>query len=155
MYGFRVAHNNISKIVREVTQAIMEESGDEVLSTPTTPQAWQAIAAQFANRWNFHHAVGALDGKHIAIKCPRNGGSLYFNYKKFHSIVLLAMVDADYKFVWVDCGANGSSSDAQVFNGCELKAAVYDNTIGFPDEEPLPGDDKSLPYLLLEMMPLH
>ena len=50
MYGFRVAHNTISKIVCEVTQAIIEEYGDEVLSTPTTPQAWKAIADQFANR---------------------------------------------------------------------------------------------------------
>ncbi len=56
-----------------------------------------------------------MDGKHIAIKCPRGGGSLYFNYKKFHSIVLMALVDTDYKFIWIDVGANGSASDAQIF----------------------------------------
>ena len=149
MYGFRVAHNTISKLVREVTQAIIEEYGDEVLSTPTTSEAWKAIADKFASRWNFHNVVGALDGKHIAIRCPRNGGSLYFNYKKFHSIILMAMVDADYKFVWVDCGANGSSSDAQVFNDCELKGAVYNDTIGFPDDKVLPGDDKPIPYFIV------
>jgi hypothetical protein len=149
MYGFHVAHNTISKIVSEVTQAIIDEYADEVLSIPTTPEEWKAIAAQFANRWNFHHAVGAMDGKHIAIKCPRNGGSLYYNYKKFHSIVLLALVDADYKFVWVDAGANGSASDAQVFNGCELKAAIQHNTIGFPEDDPLPGDDKPIPYFIV------
>jgi hypothetical protein len=114
MYGFRI-----------------EEYADEVMSTPTTEE-WKVLADQFGTRWKFHHAVRAMDGKHIAIKCPRNGGSLCYNYKGFHSIVLLALVDADYKFMWIDAGSNGSASDAQIFNGCELKAAIQDNTVGFP-----------------------
>ena len=43
--------------------------------------------------------MGTLDGKHIAIKCPKNGGSLYYSYKGFRSIVLMKLVDADYKFI--------------------------------------------------------
>ena len=76
------------------------------------------VAAEFSSRWNFHHTLGAVDGKHVAIRCPMNGGSLYlyFNYKGFHSIILLALVDAKYKFQGVDVGTNGSSSDAQIFN---------------------------------------
>ena len=124
-----MAHNTISKIVCEVTEAIIQEYAVEVMSTPTTPEAWKVLADQFGTRWNFHHAIGVVDGKLIAIKCPRNGGSLYYNYKGFHSIVLKALVDADYKFVWIDAGSNGSASDALIFNGCYLKAAIEDNTI--------------------------
>ena len=29
----------------------------------------------------------------------------------FFSLVLLALVDVEYKFLWVDIGSNGSSSD--------------------------------------------
>ncbi len=51
-------------------------------------------------------------------------GSYYFNYKNFHSIVLMALVDGDYKFIWVDVGSNGPSSDAQIFEDCELKHVI-------------------------------
>ena len=59
---------------------------------------------------------GAIDGKHVTIRCPRNGGSLYYNYKGLHSIILFALMNTNYKFIWVDVGINRSSSDAQIFN---------------------------------------
>ncbi len=49
-----------------------------------------------------------------------NAGWYYFNYKNFHSIVLMALVDGDYKFTWVEVGANGISSDAKIFEDCDL-----------------------------------
>jgi hypothetical protein len=42
------------------------------------------------------------------------------NYKGFFSIVLMALVDADYKFLWIDVGSDGSSNDASIYNGSEL-----------------------------------
>jgi hypothetical protein len=61
---------------------------------------------------NFHHALGAIDGKHIAVRACKNRGSLYYNYNGFFSFVMHGLVDADYKFLWVDIEANGSASDA-------------------------------------------
>ena len=53
---------------------------------------------------------------HIVLKAPPNSGTVYHNNKGFYSIILLALVDADYKFLWVDVRANGSTSDCAVYN---------------------------------------
>ena len=107
------------------------------------------IAEQFARRWNFHHAVGALDGNHIAITCPKQAGSNYYNYKQFHSIIFVTLVDAEYKFSWVDVGSMGSTGDANVFNHSELRSCIDDDTIGFPAAEPLAQDDQDMPYFIV------
>ena len=86
----------------------------------TDPEDLKKIEERFRNSWNVPHAVGALDGKHIAIMKPKKSGSEYFNYKGYFSLVLLALVNADYKFLCVNVGASGSSSDAQIFNRSKL-----------------------------------
>jgi hypothetical protein len=148
-YQFRVPHNTISGVVREVTQAIIAEYAEEVVKTPQTAEEWREVAHLFSGRWNFHHALGAIDGKHIALKKPKNSGSLYFNYKGFFSIIMLALVDADYKFLWVEVGTPGSTSDAAVFNDTEFKEAIETGDINFPDAEPLPSDDEDMPYFIV------
>ena len=50
------------------------------------------------------------------IQSPVNSGSLFYNYKSYFSIVLLAVASADYRFVMVDVGAYGSSNDSGVLN---------------------------------------
>ena len=109
----------------------------------------EKIEERFRNRWNVPHAVGALDGKHIAIKKPKRSGSEYFNYKGYFSLVLLALVDADYKFLWVNAGASGSSSDAQIFNRSKLKRRIENGTLRLPPPEPLGPGGPDLHYFLL------
>lgn len=101
-YQFRVAHNTISILVPEVCRAITDVYKNELITCPTSAEEWRPIAEEFKNRWNIPHACGAIDGKHVAIRCPPNSGSLYYNYKGFFSIVLMALVDAKYRFLWVD-----------------------------------------------------
>ena len=41
--------------------------------------------------------LGAVDGMHVASIRPLKSGTIYFNYKKFFSIVLLAVSDTNYQ----------------------------------------------------------
>ena len=109
---FRVGRSTISKFLPEVCRAIQDEFTREYLRCPTTPDEWKELETEFRIRWNVPHALGALDGKHVALTKPKNSGALYHNYKGFFSIVMLALVDGQYKFRWVDVGTAGSCSDA-------------------------------------------
>ena len=137
LYAFRVASPTIEKFVPEVCDAITRAYQDQVMRCPTLPEDWLLVDSVFGQRWNFPHALGALDGRHIPIRCPQGGGSLFRNSKGFHSIVLLALVDGDSRFLWVDMGAVGSTSDAQIFNHTNLRHKIEDGSIGFPDSESL------------------
>ena len=76
-------------------------------------------------------------------------GSAYYNYKGFFSIILLGVVDADYKFLWVNVGARGSTSDAGVFNGSSLKRKIEAESLEMTDPDPLPHDDQDTPYFFV------
>lgn len=89
-----------------------------------------------------------MDGKHIILKRPVNSGSYYFNYKGSFSIVLLAIVDADYKFIYVDVGCNGRISDGGVFRNASISEALEKNMLNIPpDREVAPGF--TLPYVIV------
>ena len=92
---------------------------------------------KFRTRWNVLHAVGALDGKHITMKKPKKSGSDYYNYKGFFSLELLALVNGEYRFLWIDCGSSGSSPNVQIFNRSYLREKIEDDSLGLQAPEPL------------------
>jgi len=61
----------------------------------------------------------------------------------------MALVDADYKFIYVNVGASGAGSDGGVFAETDLKATLEDGSIGLPEAEPLPNDVKCMPYYIV------
>ena len=51
--------------------------------------------------------------------------------------------------MWVDVGINESSSDVQIVSQLQLRAGIIDGTIISPAAEPLPADDRPMPYFLI------
>nr|CAH7714623.1 unnamed protein product [Callosobruchus chinensis]CAH7726808.1 unnamed protein product [Callosobruchus chinensis] len=150
MYLFRVPANTISLIIPEVCQAIYDVLKDEFLKMPTTEPNWDNIADDFMQKWNFPNCVGAIDGKHVNLKAPANSGSLNFNYKHSHSIVLLGLADANYQFTYINVGSAGRNLDGGVYVNSRLSKALENNSINIPQPKPLPGHDAFAlkPYML-------
>ena len=131
-------NNEQRLLILRLSQSNMNEYGDEVVSNPTTAEGWKEIAASYSRGWNFHNVLGALVGMHIRKRSPANGGSQFCDYKRYHSIVLLALVDANHSFTWVQVGAPGAASDTQLWNESTLPDAVFTNSIDISEQEPLP-----------------
>ena len=119
-----------------------------MLQCPSTKTEWKKVADLFQRRWNLPNCLGALDGKHIVIKLPIRSGGEFFNYKHTFSIVLMALVDADYKFLYMNVACNGRVSDGGVFEGCTLQQALARRSSMFPDQAPCPGDERHLSYYI-------
>ena len=75
-------------------------------------------------------------------------GSDYYNYKGFFSLVL-ALVDAEYRFLWIECGSSGSCSDAQIFNRSNLTEKINYSSFGLLAPQPLWEGGPDLHYFLL------
>jgi hypothetical protein len=94
---FRIHHTTIGKIIPEVCGAIWTALSGDYIKCPTTADEWMKVAQRFEDRWQYPRGLGAVDGKHVHVQAFGNSGSTFHNYKHGFSIVLLAVVDADYK----------------------------------------------------------
>ncbi|CAK1591977.1 unnamed protein product [Parnassius mnemosyne] len=144
---YRVSKCSISKFIPEVCDAIYE-SLYEYIKVPASENNWKTISSGFETHWNFPNCCGAIDGKHILILAPPNCGSEYFSYKGSNSIVLMVVVDFNYKFLYINVGAEVSQSDGGIFKNCSISDEFERGLL--PEGLFLLGDDAFplKPYLL-------
>ena len=147
-FNFRIGASTVSKIVAEVVTALWDALQPHHMPIPTKDR-FQCIAEEFNEIWNFPNLLGAIDGKHIRIACPKNSGSMFFNYKKFFSVVLQGVVDAKYKFISIDVGGYGKQSDGGTFHASKLYACLRDKTLEIPEPNFLPGTEVTAPYVFV------
>ena len=142
--------STVAQIVRETCDAIWDVLKDTLMPVPDRA-SWLRISRRFEERWNFPHCIGALDGKHVVIQSPPNSGSLFYNYKGTFSTVLLAMVDAEYRFICVDVGGYGGNSDGGIFANSNLGRALQAGQLGVPAPSLLPSAPElgPVPYVVV------
>jgi hypothetical protein len=73
------------------------------------------LAAEYYREKKFPKCIGAIDGKHVRIRKPFHGGTLYYNYKHYNSIILLVIVDMKYDFLMIDVGSYDKNNDGGAF----------------------------------------
>lgn len=114
-----------------------------------TQQMLLNSAEEYWSKWNLPHCVGAIDSKHIRIKCPWHSGSMYYNYKQFFSIVLQAVADANCKFLTIEVGAYGKQSDGGIFNSSQTYFLLKSNRFNLPALKLLPDSDIQFPFYIV------
>ena len=135
---FQRGASTIPQIVYEVCDSIYQVL-QPIYMSPPSEDDWKQIEHGFNLKWNFPNCIGSLDGKHIMMRCPPNSHSLYYNYKEFFSIVLMALVDADYRFIYIDVGNYGSNGDSGIFKHSSLGEAFTGQLLDIPGPKRLPG----------------
>uniref|UniRef100_A0A1E1WI72 DDE Tnp4 domain-containing protein n=1 Tax=Pectinophora gossypiella TaxID=13191 RepID=A0A1E1WI72_PECGO len=145
---YRISKKTLAKLIKETCGIIWKVLAPTEMAAPNT-ESWKRISEEFKENANFPHCLGALDGKHIRIQCPRNSGSLYFNYKKYNSIVLLALVDSNYLFTVIDVGSYGRENDSAIFQSSILGQKLNEETLDLPEEEELVFGGPKMPYVIV------
>ncbi|KAF2892454.1 hypothetical protein ILUMI_13719 [Ignelater luminosus] len=105
---------------------------------PTSEDDWKNVTEQFYLKWNFPNCLGVLDRRHIKFRPSHSSGSYFFNYKGNHSIVLLGLIDAQYKFLYVNVEVNCRINNGGVFRERFLLQAIANNSVNFPPAKALP-----------------
>jgi hypothetical protein len=112
-------------------------------------EKWLHISQGFQENSDFPNCIGAIDGKHIRIVKPLHSGSLYYNYKSYFSIQLLAICDANYCFIHVDIGDFGKNNDSSIYNNSVFNRKLRAGSLDIPDATFLHGkSNMKMPFVL-------
>lgn len=136
-FDFHVSRKTIPLIVKETCEAIWNGLHHQEMPTPDN-EMWLRKAKEFNEITNYPHCIGAVDGKHVRLQCPPNTGSLYYNFKKFNSIVLMAVCDAKYYFTAIDVGAYGREGDSSIFKNSNFYKRLVSGQLDIPQDQCLP-----------------
>ena len=129
-----LAKSTVCVDVTETCRAIIDTLWDDAVTKyfPTTRDDYKESMAKFGEEWQFPYAFAAADGSHLPITCPHGGTQAmkqYFNFKGFYSIVLMGLVDSEYRFVWPSVGAPGNSHDSTLIQSTELWGRIVEGNV--------------------------
>ena len=95
---FGVGLSTVCIAVHQVCRSIVIQLMPIYIQIPTGDML-KAVQDGFFLKWGFSQCVGAIDGTHIPILAPSENPIDYFNHKGYHSIVMQALVDHNYRFM--------------------------------------------------------
>ena len=98
----------------DVYEAIIDALWETAVENlfPNTKEQYEELTKVVNAEWQFPFAI---DGSHLPIECPIGGVEAmksYYNFKSFYSIVSMALVDAQCRFIWASVGAPGNTHDS-------------------------------------------
>ena len=97
-----------------------------------------------------------VDSKYLTMERPKHIVSLYYNYKGFYSLVLLAICDADYYFKHVDISHSGRRNNSGGLRNSQMEKGFENDTFNIHLPSKIPGIEEDLLFFLVgeEIFPL-
>jgi DDE superfamily endonuclease len=134
-YRFGVGKSTCEKTTEAVYSIIVQHLMQKYVKWPT-PEEQVVISEGFERKRGIPGVIGAVDGSHLPIELVnRKHNSDFFNRKKFHSIVLQAVVNDKYLFTDLYIGWPGSVSDARVWRNSPLFHRAIQEAQRTPNEK--------------------
>lgn len=121
---------------------------------PNTCDEWKQIARDYGEKWNFPNCLGSMDGKHVAITPPPGSGSYFYNYKGFHSQVLLCIASANYEIIYFHFGVNGRVSDGGVLAETDFYKKLTNGSLNLPKDGKVDGENLRFVFVADDAFPL-
>ena len=121
---FGIGKSTAAGILHDFCQVLVDLLFYRMIRFPSTQQEIEETINGFNSKSGYPMCVGSLDGTHISVKAPIGYEMDYYNYKKFHSVVMLATVNSNLEFTYVNVGAPGRCNDASVFSRSNLADVI-------------------------------
>lgn len=156
---FGIPHNSVSEICVKPVLAALEHA---LLVVPETKQIrfpraaaeQRRVVREFKNNWKLP-AVGAVDGSLIPQRKPsreqaQGDSDAFWSYKGSPASLLLAICDANGRFLYVNAGAPGTVGDAGLWSRSDLCQLIEEGLFhGAPHELTADGHTQSVqPFLV-------
>lgn len=125
---FGTTQPTISRVITQTLDALADpQIRRQFMKFPRTVQEVQRKQREFMETSGFPGVVGAIDGTHVRIVAPRVNEHLYVNRKRYHSINVQVVSDANYKILDIVARWPGSVHDARILEESGLKLLFEQN----------------------------
>ncbi|KAL1481870.1 hypothetical protein MTO96_050373 [Rhipicephalus appendiculatus] len=123
---FGAGRSTVNLVFREFCATVVRRLESRYLKFPREREVAEHIR-RFTAVTGFPQGMGALDWCHIEVSPPKENATDYSDYKGWYSVILLAVVDHTYKFLYTNVGSPGRNHDASVFQRSRLPKVLAGN----------------------------
>lgn len=125
-----------------------------IFQLPQSENEWQATAQSFHDIKKFPNCLGAIEGRYVNLRQPPDLGEKYYlKHTKTYGIVVMALVNSNYEFCFVETQA----AQGARFSKTKLSWLLQENKLNLPAPCQLSANfHKALPHVFVasETFPL-